>query len=34
MTVLDLSKNLFSDYGFVHFAKQLAFNKGLESLNL
>lgn len=32
--VLDVSRNLFSDQGFVDFARELAHNKGIESLNL
>lgn len=34
LTVLDISKNAFSDSGFVDFARELAHNKGIESLNL
>ena len=32
--VLDISKNSFQDQGFVDFARGLATNKGLESLNI
>jgi len=32
--VLDISRNSFTDSGFIDFAKGLAVNKGIESLNL
>lgn len=32
--MLDLSKNIFSDNGFVFFAKELGKNTGIVSLNL
>jgi len=32
--VLEISRNAFSDTGFIDFAKQLSFNKGIESLNI
>ena len=32
--VLDISRNLFTDQGFVDFAKELGYNKGISSLNL
>lgn len=34
LKVLDISRNAFSDSGFVDFARELALNKGIESLNL
>lgn len=34
LKVLDVSRNAFSDLGFVSFAMELAFNKGIESLNV
>ena len=34
LKVLDISRNAFSDSGFVDFARELAHNKGIESLNL
>jgi len=34
LKVLDISKNLFTDGGFIDFAKGLAKNKGISSLNL
>lgn len=34
MKVLDISRNSFTDQGFIDFAKGIAFNKGIESLNL
>jgi len=32
--ILDVSKNLFSDNGFIDFANGIAHNKGIENLNL
>jgi len=32
--VLDISRNTFSDTGFIDFAKGLSSNKGIESLNI
>ena len=34
LKVLDISRNAFSDSGFVDFARELAHNKGIDSLNL
>ena len=34
LKVLDISRNNFQDNGFVDFARGLAGNKGIESLNL
>jgi hypothetical protein len=31
--VLDVSKNIFTDGGFITFSKGLAFNKGIQSIN-
>ena len=32
--MFDISRNNFTDTGFVEFAKHLAHNKGIESLNI
>jgi len=34
LKVLDISRNQFTDQGFIDFAKGMAYNKGIESLNL
>ena len=34
LEILDLSKNAFSDNGFIDFGRQLGHNKGLQNLNL
>jgi Ran GTPase-activating protein (RanGAP) involved in mRNA processing and transport len=34
LRVFDISKNNFNDTGFQDFAKALAFNKGIDSLNI
>ena len=34
LKVLDISRNSFQDTGFIDFAKGLASNKGIESLNV
>lgn len=34
LKVLDISRNVFTDVGFISFSKGLAHNKGIESINL